>query len=49
MGIQNSRGFYILRFLRTLDSLNFEKNAGGLMRTPKFSKNLMNFEFEHDF
>ena len=41
--------FCILRFLRTFDSLNFEKNAGGLMRTPKFGENPMNFKLEYDF
>ena len=49
MGIQNSRVFYISRFLRTLDSLDFEKIAGGLMRTSKFGESQMNFEFEYDF
>ena len=42
MGIENLR--CILRFLHTLDSLNFDKNAGGLMRTGKFGENLMNFD-----
>ena len=47
MGIENLH--CILRFLHTLDSLNFDKNAGGLMRTGKFGKNLKNFEFEYGF
>ena len=44
MGIQNSRVFYILRFLRTLDSLDFEKIAGGLMRTSKFNEIIASFK-----